>query len=159
VDGVSETAIPTGGWDLTVYATAAPSVPMACGEVTNTANATAVSVGVGSTDPPGAPDREAAGMATLTAGGGRLSVTLDVTGLVPGSSHGADIRTGTCESEGSDVVHRLDPLTADATGHAVATTVVAGVPAIPLGVWYVDVLVAGAGPGAVTPLVCGNIGP
>lgn len=157
VDGVSETAIPTGGWQLTVDTTGAPSTPLACGEVTNTANARAVSVGLGPADPPGSPDRDAAGTATLTATGGQLTVVLDVTGLSPGSTHPADIRTGTCESEGAGVVHALDALTADATGHAAVTTHVPGVPAIPSGVWYVEVL--RAGPGAVDPLVCGNLGP
>jgi hypothetical protein len=158
VGGVAESEIPAGGWQLTVDA-AAPSVPLACGEVTNTANATAVSAGLGPVDPPGSPDRDAAGTATLEVAGGGLTVTLDVTGLVPGSRHAADIRAGTCESEAAGVVHVLPPLTADATGHALATTRVPGVPAIPAGVWYVEVPRTGAAPGAIAPLVCGNVGP
>jgi hypothetical protein len=159
VDGVAETTIPTAGWQITVDAADATSAPLACGEVTNTADAAAVSVGLAPVDPPGRSGSEAAGTATLSTAGAGLTVVLDVTGLAPWSTHAADIRTGTCESEGPGVVHGLAALTADATGHAAATTRVTGVAAIPLGVWYVEVLRAGAGPGAVEPLVCGNVGP
>jgi hypothetical protein len=160
VDNVAESTIPTSGWDVTVDTAGSPSVPMACGEVTNTADASVVSVGIGPVNPVGSPDRDAVGTATLTASGGQLTVTLDVTGLTPGASHAADLRKGTCEALGPEVVQPLQPVTGDPSGHALVTTRIPGVSRFPAGVWYVDVHGAGAvAQTTLDPLVCGNVGP
>jgi len=158
VTGVHEDAIPPAGWSLAVdrgTAAADQGVAVLCGDVTNTAGQTVTTAGLGAVIPPGGPDPAAAGTATLAISAGGLRVMVDVSGLTPGSVHAGGIRAGACEDEGA-AVHVLQPLSADASGHASGTTLIPGVAAIPLGRWFVDV--EGPEAGTPAPVLCANIG-
>jgi hypothetical protein len=156
VSDVSDRAIPDSGWHLAVYADASASegaTPLMCGDLTNEAEQTVVTAGIGVFVPPGGPDPGAAGTATLRVVGGRLQVVLDVGGLTPGSTHAAQLRRGNCEGEGA-VLHPLDRLVADARGHAVSTTLISGISRFPLDRWFVAVSPLAT----LDPVVCGNVG-
>jgi hypothetical protein len=156
VNDVKETEIPRSGWYLAVYrgaAAADQATVIMCGDLDNEVRQTVITAGIGVVVPPGGPDPQAAGTGTLSIVDGQLKVVIDATGLTPGSTHPAQIRRGNCEGEGA-VLHPLAPLIADATGHAVSTTMVPGITGIPLDQWFVGV----SRPAALDPVVCGNVG-
>jgi hypothetical protein len=150
VPDTTDTAIPRTGWALIV---STGSTEIMCGDLVNEAGQTVITAGIGVAVPPGGPDPQAAGTATLSVVDGALKVAVDVTGLTPGSAHAAQLRRGNCEGERA-VLHALSALTADAAGHAVSTTVIAGIATIPLVGWFVGV----SAPATLDPVVCGNVG-
>jgi hypothetical protein len=83
------------------------------------------------------PNQNVGGDAHLQLDNGTLIAKLNVEGLSPNSTHDAGIYQGTCASQGA-LVHALDPLHANAGGHATSTTSISGVTTIP-GDWYVAV--------------------
>ncbi|MEA2671135.1 MAG: hypothetical protein QOG45_1355 [Chloroflexota bacterium] len=158
VNDVTETEIPQSGWYLAVYRGAAAAdqgVEVLCGDLDNPASQGVITAGLGVAVPPGGPDPQAAGTATLTIVGGQLKVAIDATGLTPGSTHVAQLRRGNCEGEGAPL-HPLEALVADARGHAVSTTTVPGVAGIPLNQWFVGVTPKQAA--VLDPVLCGNVG-
>jgi hypothetical protein len=158
VNGVTETEIPKSGWYLAVYrgtAAADQGVEVLCGDLDNPVNQSVITAGLGVVVPSGGPDPQAAGAATLTIVGGQLKVTIDATGLTPGSTHAAQLRKGNCEGEGA-TLHPLEALVADAKGHAVSTTMVPGIAGIPLNQWFMGV--TPPQPAALDPVLCGNVG-
>jgi CHRD domain len=88
-----------------------------------------------------------------------LMVTINVTGLAPGSTHLVHIHSGTCAAMGQ-IVYDLLPLIADAHGVGLSTTSIAGVMSgIPARGWAVNIH---NGPTFATgldarPIACGNI--
>jgi hypothetical protein len=83
------------------------------------------------------PNQHVGGEAHLQLDNGTLLAKLNVKGLAPNSTSDAGIYQGTCDSQGA-LVHALDPLHANAGGHATSTTSVPGVTPIPSN-WYVAV--------------------
>jgi hypothetical protein len=156
VNDARETEIPRSGWYIAVYrgpAAADQGTTIMCGDLDNEARQTVITAGISVVVPPGGPDPQAAGTATLSIVDGQLKVMIDATGLTPRSTHDAQLRKGNCEGEGA-VLHPLAALTADATGHGVSTTMVPGVTGIPLNQWFLGV----SQPGVLDPAVCGNVG-
>jgi hypothetical protein len=157
VNDARETEIPVSGWYLAVYrgpAAADQGTAIMCGDLDNQARQTVITAGISVLVPPAGPDPQAAGTATLSIVDGQLKVVIDATGLTPRSSHAAQLRKGNCEGEGA-VLHPLETLTADVTGHAVSTTMVPGVSGIPLNRWFLGV---SPQPSVLDPTVCGNVG-
>ena len=153
VKGISETGIPATGWSLIVdRGAAAGGVPTMCGDLDNQVGQTVITVPMGVAPVPGGADPRAAGTVTLSITGGALRVVFDVSGLTPRSTHDAALRKGNCEGEGA-VLHPLTPLTADAAGHATATTDIPGIAAIPLDGWFVGV----SPTGVLDPVLCANV--
>lgn len=158
VNGVTETVIPQSGWYLAVYrgtAAADQGVEVLCGDLDNPVSQAVITAGLGVAVPTGGPDPQAAGAGTLTIVGGQLKVTIDATGLTPGSTHAAQLRRGNCEGEGA-TLHPLEALIADARGHAVSTTMVPGIAGIQLNQWFVGV--TPQQPAVLDPVLCGNVG-
>jgi hypothetical protein len=83
------------------------------------------------------PNQNVGGEAHLHLDNGTLLAKLNVEGLAPNSTHNAGIYQGTCASQGAQV-HTLDPLHANAGGHATSTTSIPGMTTIPSN-WYVAV--------------------
>jgi hypothetical protein len=155
-------AIPATGWSIDVHngpglATEAQLTGIACASLTNPDGATSVSASFG---PTADPNENATGSATLTAINNVLTVTLDVSGLVPNSSHAVHIHAGDCTDTG-EVLYDLSPLVADANGHAVKVLIFKGVSAIPASGWDINVhyttdLSTQTG---YNPILCGNVVP
>jgi hypothetical protein len=156
------TAIPASGWYIAVHngpdmKTADEVVEIACGDILNPSQATTVTATLGASS---SPNEAAVGMAQLSVTKNVLTVTLDVTGLAPNSSHAAHIHSGSCLNT-QQVVHDLGPLIADANGHATKTVTIAGVSAIPQTGWDINVhystdLSTQTG---YNPILCGDIVP
>jgi hypothetical protein len=136
--------IPATGWYINVHngpelTSEAESMPIACGEVSNSEYSTrasqAVLVSLADTT---AANQSASGSAQLTLSDGTLTVKLTMSGLAPNSTHMAHIHGGTCSSQGK-VVHGLNPVVADASGNGSSTTVLTGISSIPSSGWYVNV--------------------
>lgn len=87
-----------------------------------------------------------------------LTVTVQVSGLVAGSSHPNHIHLGSCEHQGK-VAYGLTTLTADDLGNATATTTLKNVTDIAYNNWYVNVHFGPAlEPQAqFSPVACGNV--
>jgi CHRD domain len=132
--------IPAGGWYLNVHngptlATPAQASALACGVIFNPHRATDVLTLLGATPDP---NQHASGVTRLSLTGQDLTVSLEVTGLVPNSRHAAHVHAGTCLSTGG-ILYDLSPLVADAQGHASKTLVFHGVASIPPLGWDVNV--------------------
>ncbi|HEY2704559.1 MAG TPA: hypothetical protein VGL20_12790 [Candidatus Dormibacteraeota bacterium] len=158
VNNARETEIPATGWYLAVYrgtAAADQNVEVLCGDLDNPVSQGVITAGLSVVVPPGGPDAQAAGAATLTVAGDQLKVVLDATGLTPGSTRDAQLRKGNCEGEGP-VLHPLAALTADARGHAVSTTMIPGIAGIPLNQWFIGM--TPQQPAVLDPVLCGNVG-
>lgn len=107
------------------------------------------------------------GHATLSydPGAHSLTVSLQVSGLVPGSHHAAHIHSGSCQVQGA-VLYPLPDLVANADGSATEQVTIPVQSAPPASGWYVnvhdgnmnDILQADGQPGPLfQPLVCGNV--
>jgi hypothetical protein len=97
----------------------------------------------------------------------KLTVSVQVSGLVPGSLHAAHIHAGSCLDQGG-VIFGLPDLVANSEGYASEQTTISGVPSPPpAGGWYVNVhdgtmndIFQNGQPGPLyQPLVCGNVQP
>ncbi len=156
------TVIPATGWYVKVHngpslATEAEHVDIACAAVMNPNGATSVSVPFAAT---GEPNEQATGIGTLTLTNGVLTVSLDVSGLVPNSAHAAHIHAGNCTNT-AGVLYDMTPLMADANGHAMKVSTFAGVTSIPATGWDINVhystdLTTQTG---YNPILCGNVVP
>ena len=113
------------------------------------------------------PYSQLSGKATLAydARAQRLTVSLRVSGLAPGSHHAVHIHSGTCQVQGA-VLHGLPDLVARDDGTAIETVSIDGVTtAPPAQGWYVNVhqgdmnhIETNMGPTVqYQPLVCGNV--
>jgi hypothetical protein len=113
--------------------------------------------------PPVAPQ----GSATLTydAAAHTLAVTVQASGLKPGSAHAVHVHTGSCRAQG-DVLYPLPDLTADPQGNARETTTVSNVTTAPPATgWYVNVhfgpmsaILQGGKPTLLfAPILCGDV--
>jgi len=166
VSNVKEAAIPASGWYVNVHngpglSSADQFEPIVCGDVANASGASNVTVPLiqGPPGQPGSPDQRASGTVVLSIENGSLKVVLDVTGLAPGSAHAAHIHSGSCENQGA-IVYPLDPLAADANGHATETKVIANVTSISSGLWYLNVhkgVAVATGSTVNDPILCGNV--
>ncbi len=95
----------------------------------------------------------------------KLTVTLDLAGLAPGSGHAAHIHLGSCQAQGA-IKYPLTALTADSSGSARSTTIIPDVASSPPSTgWYVNVhlgapaqLTLGGKPTLYfQPILCGNV--
>lgn len=95
----------------------------------------------------------------------KLTVSLQVNDLAPGSAHAAHIHAGSCSTQGA-VLYPLPDLVANANGTASETTTISVTSPPPASGWYVNVhdgtmnniLQADGQPGPLfQPLVCGNV--
>lgn len=156
--------IPATGWYINVHngpelTSEAQSMPIACGEVSNSQHSTGapqeVLVSLADTT---APNQSASGSAQLTLSGQTLTVKLIISGLAPNSTHMAHIHEGTCNSQGK-AVHGLNPVVADASGNGSSTTVLTGVSSIPSSGWYVNVHLTMdmSTPTGNDPIACGDV--
>lgn len=164
IDNVSS-EIPGSGWDINVHNGTGTdqysSMSIACANIkpqsTSTSAGQTQTAHVTFGDGEG-PSQAASGKATLAIQGGKLLVTITMSGLEPTSKHAAHIHTGTCASQG-DIVHPLNDVTADGSGNATSTTTIDNVSAIPSGGWYVNVH-RGTNmnsPIDFDPIACGNV--
>jgi len=102
------------------------------------------------------------GTVLVVKGTGSFTVTVTVKGLAAGSNHINHIHKGNCPGSpgpiATDVITALQPLVADASGNATATTMVAHDFVLPAEGWYANVH---AGPdlqGAnAKSISCGNL--
>lgn len=79
-----------------------------------------------------------------------LTVQMRLVGLAPKSLHPAHIHLNSCESTGPEVIQdMLTPVSADANGQGISTTVLHGMRAIPASGWFLSVH---NGPGASTDI-------
>jgi hypothetical protein len=109
-----------------------------------------------------APNQSVSGDAKLSIEGGKLKVTLTLSGLVPDSKHIAHIHQGTCEAQGAGVLYPLEPVVADASGKGTSTTTVDQVTSIPSAGWYINVHLGATMDDLSTqtgfdPITCGNV--
>ena len=93
-------------------------------------------------------------------GSGKFTVSIQLTGLKPNSSHVSHVHIGSCAKQG-DVAYALLQVVADSSGNATATTTVSEYYTMPATGWYVNVH---AGPDfsepAYAPSVsCGDLPP
>jgi hypothetical protein len=93
---------------------------LACGPIasTKTAGSNTGSVTLGRV--PGAANGAVSGSATLTLANGTLTVTVNASGLLPGSTHAAALYLGSCQWLDT-VLYDLPKLSADNNGNASAT--------------------------------------
>jgi hypothetical protein len=157
-----EGGIPASGWYVNVHngptlATPAQAIAIACGNVHNPKHVQTVETFLGATP---SPNQAVSGSATLTLNNQTLTVTVTVSGLVPGSVHPEHIHAGSCQSQlPGTIVYPLNNLVGDNNGNATATTVIKNVKAIPEHGWYVNVhrstnLTTQTG---FDPIACGNV--
>lgn len=136
--------IPAADWSINVHngptlATGDQFLPIACGDITNPNAATKVEQSVRTLlGNAASPNQAASGTVQITNAREKLLVTIIMTGLTHKSVHAAQIHTGSCTEQGN-VLYRLQPVVADASGKGVSKTTLAGVKHIPAGSWYVNV--------------------
>jgi Cu/Zn superoxide dismutase len=153
--------IPATGWMIYVHngpyvITDAQSLPITCGDITNPTAAKSLAVNMSAAI--AERDQAVSGTVQLTLRGTQLTANLRLTGLQPGSTHPAQIYTGSCTRQGN-VVYHLPNVVADTKGDANTTGVINNVSSIPSSGWYVNVhystdLTNQAGADAI---VCGDI--
>jgi hypothetical protein len=137
------------------------ATPVACGSIGGPPTSPyGASVTLNATAPLGAvpsvPNQNVSGTAQGTMDGSRLTIYLQVWHLQPNTQTAAAVYEGSCTWL-NDVVYDLTPLTADSTGYAGATTVIANAQAVPSNGWYIGV-VPGTNAHATTQmLACGNV--
>lgn len=153
--------LPSNGWFLSVYNGPDRSLPIACADITNLNTSTQASQYVSLVlGPTKGPNQAANGTATTTLYNNEFVVTITMSGLMPNSTHQADISQGRCSSQGS-MAQRLTPVVADASGIGTSTTAISGITAVPNN-WYVNVHLGATKSDPKTqadfdPFVCGDI--
>ena len=100
------------------------------------------------------------GVGQVYKGSGNFTVSIQLKGLKPNSSHVSHVHIGSCAKQG-DVAYALIQVIADSSGNATATTTVTEYYSMPATGWYVNVH---AGPDfsepAYAPSVsCGDLPP
>ena len=78
------------------------------------------------------------GTGQVTKGAGSFTVSIQIHGLKPSSSHISHVHIGTCANQGN-VAYALIQVIADASGNATATTKVPEYFSMPALGWYVNV--------------------
>ena len=78
------------------------------------------------------------GTGQIVKAAGSFTVTIQLTGMMPNSSHISHLHTGTCGAPGG-IAYALQQVIADSTGAATATTTVPAVYTVPGSGWYVNV--------------------
>jgi hypothetical protein len=71
-------------------------------------------------------------------GAGTFTVSIQIHGLAPNSSHVSHVHIGSCAKQGN-VAYALLQVIADSAGNATATTAVAEYYSMPTSGWYVNV--------------------
>ena len=71
-------------------------------------------------------------------GAGTFTVSIQITGMKPGSEHMSHVHVGSCAKPG-DIAYALLTVVADAQGNGKATSVVAEYYSMPATGWYVNV--------------------
>jgi hypothetical protein len=105
------------------------------------------------------PSMNASGKATLTLANSQLTVTLNASGLEPGSQHAAFASQGTCQNQSSQKVFGLHALTGDNSGNASSTTVISPWTSTPSTAWYI-VITRGTNLSSfidAAPIACGPV--
>jgi CHRD domain len=78
------------------------------------------------------------GTGTIVKGVGSFTVTINLTGLMPGSSHVSHVHAGQCAQPGG-IAYTLQQVIADSSGSASTTSTVLTTYLIPTSGWYVNV--------------------
>jgi len=154
--------IPAKGWYLEVRAPALAKQggPIACTNVQNPNTSTTAkqSVQLWIHGMAAAQGRHATfGNARLTLTGTTMTVSLFISGLVPGSKHEVHIHSGSCAQQGP-MIYPLNMIVADSSGRAHVVTTIDGVAAI-ADDWYINVH-SGTDLGTQAgfqPIACGNV--
>lgn len=97
------------------------------------------------------------GTATVTTTGASFTIRLEAKGLKPTTTHQAQIRAGTCGSNGP-IVFPLENMVANGAGDAVGSTWVHHPYRVPASGWYVEIHqgTTSSGTGA-TPVACAKL--
>lgn len=166
IQGVQK-GIPASGWYVNVHNgptlnTDLEAKPIACGNVYNNnpslASKQTVSLALAGTM---APNESVHGNARIQTEGNKVTITIEVSGLAPGSKHMAHIHAGTCKAQGG-VVYPLQVISADAQGNATSTTVITNAQNFTTSQLYINIHEAATMDGLTTqtgfnPIACGNI--
>ncbi len=131
--------------------------PIACGNIANLLP-TGQAIQVPLDAPAGVVGQTAMGTAQLSLSGKTLTVTIQISGLEPNTTHPAHIHTGTCTKQGV-VLYPLKTIATDAQGNATVVTTIDNVTSIPSSGWYVNIhhsmnLTTSTG---FDPIACGNV--
>jgi hypothetical protein len=156
--------IPATGWYVNVHngpglVSQMQALPIACGDVQNPNASLKTAQSVQTTlAAPFVPNEAASGIAQLTLSHQKLTVTLSMKNLAPGTTHMAHIHAGNCDSLGA-VLYGLNPVKANALGEGSSTTVLNGIPALPASGWYVSVHLSTdmSTQTGSDPVACGNV--
>lgn len=167
-----QTGIPQSGWYINVHNSGAGLTPdlqkmhIACADITNPNTSTSSNQSVQNLKLVStmAPNQSVSGNAQLSISGGKLTVTITVSGLVPNSTHIAHIHSGSCEAQGAGVLYPLTPVVADGSGKGTSTTTVDNVTSIPSNAWYINVHLGATMDDLSTqtgfdPIACGDVVP
>lgn len=138
--------IPASSWFINVHngpgtSPADQDLSIACTDIANTNISTASTQTVDAkfrSAPSSSAGQNVSGTATLSLAGTTLTVTTNLSGFVPNSSHAEHIHSGSCTSQG-DVVYQLNPIKADGKGDATTTTGIKNVASIPSSGWYINI--------------------
>lgn len=88
---------------------------------------------------------------------GGFTVTMKLKGLAPSSNHVNHIHNGSCTANGGIAI-ALQPLAADASGAATATSTISQEFTVPAAGWYLNVHTGPDLQGAnAKPIACGNV--
>ena len=154
--------LPTNGLYINIHngptlATSDQAQPIACGDIANL-SPTGQAIQVPLNALAGVVGQGAMGTAKLSLSSKTLTVTIQISGLAPNTTHPAHIHTGTCTNQGA-VVYPLKAIAADGQGNATVVTTINNVTTIPTSGWYVNVhhsmdLTTQTG---FDPIACGNV--
>jgi hypothetical protein len=112
---------------------------LACGPIASTKSSGTSSGSVTLGAVPGVANGAVVGSATVTLANGALTVTVNASGLLPGSSHASALHLGSCQWLDA-VLYDLPTLMADSSGNASATITINHAQALsPTNNWYVAV--------------------
>lgn len=152
--------IPATGWLINVHngpklQSADQEMSITCTTILNPNAATSVDATFG---PSTSSNENAVGDSKLSVENNTLTVTLNVSGLVPNSTHAAHIHAGNCNYT-KKVLYDLSPLQVDINGNATKTMTFSGVSSIPASGWDINVhystdLSTQTG---YNPVLCGNV--
>jgi hypothetical protein len=131
---------------------------LACGPIASTKSAGANSGSVTLGQVPGVANGAVSGSATATLANGSLTITVQASGLVPGSTHASSLHLGSCQWLDA-VLYDLPKLTADSSGNASASITIAHAQAIsPTNNWYIAVdYNSTLNRAYFMPISCGNV--
>jgi hypothetical protein len=158
--------VPVSGWTIAIHngpslTHADQLLPIACVTIRNPRFRHVFHYDL---DPTTAANQNVSGEARLSITHHQLTVTIVVSGLVPGSVHMEHIHAGTCMQQGK-VLYLLQNLIANKQGRATAMTVISGITSIPAHQWYVNIhrsAIVTTPNGAINttdfdPIACGNV--